>query len=317
VAETEYRPTGRVVSLGSILVDLAVDVPRLPDRGGDVLATATRTAAGGGFNLAAAVARQRVPCLYAGPHGTGPYGEIIRAALAHEGIVVAGAARAVGDSGFCVTLVEPDAERTFVTMTGVEAALTGDDLAALDLAAGDVVALSGYDLAYPVSGAVLGGWLGSFPEGVLLAFDPGPMLADIPGDRLGLALRRSALLTLNQREARQLADAHDASGPALLHAVRSHPALGPHTVTVVREGPSGCTAAGGPLGDDPLTLHAPQVEAVDSTGAGDTHTGVLLAALSTGFPLREALARANLAAAISVTRPGSATAPTAAELDTI
>ena len=42
-------------------MDIAVDVPALPERGGDVLAGATRTLVGGGFNLAAAVARQDVP----------------------------------------------------------------------------------------------------------------------------------------------------------------------------------------------------------------------------------------------------------------
>jgi sugar/nucleoside kinase (ribokinase family) len=55
--------------------------------------------------------------------------------------------------------------------------------------------------------------------------------------------------------------------------------------------------------------------AVDTTGAGDTHTGVFIAALAVGADPAAAARRANAAGAISVTRPGPATAPTAAELD--
>jgi len=57
------------------------------------------------------------------------------------------------------------------------------------------------------------------------------------------------------------------------------------------------------------------VEAVDTNGAGDTHTGVFLAALASGAGPAEAVRRANAAAALSVTRRGPATGPTAAELD--
>lgn len=301
-------------SLGSILVDIGVDVPALPERGGDVLAGASRTLVGGGFNLAAAVARQGVPCSYAAPHGTGRHGDLVRAALAAEGITVAGAQRAGGDTGFCLALIEPDGERTFVTVPGVEAALTPDDLAALRCGPADLVAVSGYDLLYPGSGPALEGWIGSLPGRVPVALDPGPLVLDIPADRLAGVLAGVAVLTLNQREARLLGAAPDAAGPELLAAVRARSALRPAALLVVREGAAGCLATGGELGERVVTAPAPQVRAVDTTGAGDTHTGVLLAELTRGRPVEEALATANRAAAISVTRVGSATAPRRAEL---
>jgi ribokinase len=308
-----------VWSLGSILVDLTVDVPALPERGGDRLATATRTTAGGGFNLVAAVARQGVPCRYAGPHGTGPYGDQVRAALAAEGVQLLTPARPGADTGFCITLVEPDGERTFVTMPGVEAGLDPADLAAVDPAPGDVVSLSGYDLAYPASGPVLSDWVDALPPGPLVALDPGPLVLEIPAGRLARVLRRVGLLTMNQREARLLAGAAtegaDATtGVGLLAAGRRAAGLAEDAILVVREGGAGCVASGGPLGAQPVSVPAPAVTAVDTTGAGDTHTGVLLAALASGRDLVEALTLANRAAAISVTRIGPATAPTAAEL---
>jgi sugar/nucleoside kinase (ribokinase family) len=292
-----------VYSLGSILVDLTVDVPAMPERGGDVLATGTRTLPGGGFNLAVAVARQGVRCVYAAPHGTGRYGDLIREALAAEGVQVAGKQRGTGDSGFCVVLVEPDGERTFVTMPGVEAVLDAGELAELSFADGDLLSVSGYDLVYPDSGPVLAGWLATVPDGVRVVLDPGPLILDIP------RLPEVAVLTLNQREARLLSGRPDASGAALLAEV-----AGPPGLTVVREGADGCVATGGPLGDRVVSVPAPRVRAVDTTGAGDAHTGVLLASLAAGRDVEGALRLANRAAAVAVTRIGPASTPTAAEL---
>jgi sugar/nucleoside kinase (ribokinase family) len=56
------------------------------------------------------------------------------------------------------------------------------------------------------------------------------------------------------------------------------------------------------------------VRAIDANGAGDTHAGVFIAALARGTAPPAAARRANAAAALSVTRPGPATAPTAREL---
>ncbi len=305
----------RVVSVSSILVDLTVDVPRLPDRGGDVLATATRLLVGGGFNLAAAVARQGATCVYAGPHGTGPYGDLVRGALAAEGIVAGGVPRTEGDTGFCVNLVEPDAERTFVTVTGVETSILREELDALGVGGADLVSVSGYDLAYPQSGPVLARWVHELAGRALVAFDPGPLVGEIPAELLDPVVEAAFLVSMNQREARLVAGAPELSGAALLAALRSALAVDAETVVIVREGAEGCIACGGELGAAPLAFRSPAVEAVDTTGAGDTHTGVLLAELALGHGLRRAIERATLAAGISVTRVGSATAPTREEVD--
>ena len=60
---------------------------------------------------------------------------------------------------------------------------------------------------------------------------------------------------------------------------------------------------------------AERVKAVDSTGAGDTYLGFLLAQLSQGVDMASALAIASKAAALQVTRHGTADAiPTLAEI---
>lgn len=94
----------RLIHVGTVVVDLVAAVPALPVRGGDVLAEHMGATPGGGFNVMVAAARLGLPVTYAGPHGTGPFGDLARAALAAAGITVLQRARAV-DTGLVITLV--------------------------------------------------------------------------------------------------------------------------------------------------------------------------------------------------------------------
>jgi hypothetical protein len=123
------------------------------------------------------------------------------------------------------------------------------------------------------------------------------------------------VLSLNDREAALLTGHATAETQATHQRLRASPHIKEGAMIVVRHGPEGCTADGGGL---PGIVKVPstQVQPVDSTGAGDTHSGVLLAELTKGTPVHEALRRANAAAALAVTRPGPASAPTPGEIDT-
>jgi sugar/nucleoside kinase (ribokinase family) len=291
----------RLVLLGSVLVDLSLQVPHLPPRGGDVVARPSAPTAGGGFNVLSAAARLGLPAVYAGRIGGGPFGAVVRSALEAEGIELAFPEPAVADTGYCVVLVEPDGERTFLTAPGAEAELTAADLAGLRLRDGDAVYVSGYDLGYPVNGPVLGEYLAGLPAGRLLVVDPGPLVGDIPRSRWAAVLGRTDLLSLNAREAALLWGA-DPSGPA-----RPGPPM-----VVVRQGAAGAMLyrAGAP----PHLVPVVPAAAVDTTGAGDVHVAALLAGLATGKDLPDAVTYANRAAAYSVTRRGPATGPTPAQL---
>jgi ribokinase len=307
----------KVISTGSVIVDLAIRIPQLPDRGGDVLGSDVTREPGGGFNILAAAARYGAGTFYGGIIGNGPNGQLVADALAQEGIGHHPAVDAGEDTGTCVTLVEPDGERTFVTATGAEAALTSELLDALPVEAGDAVAVSGYELAYPESGPVLADWVSRLPSGIIVSFDPGPLLESIPHERFAQVLGRCDILTLNQREAQLFASSPRDSGTALARRVLSAVPRDPdhHRALVIREGASGCVVTGGELGDAIEVVVAPRIEAVDTTGAGDAHAGVLLAAFLDGSGLVEAASIANRAAALTVTRCGPATSPTRAELD--
>jgi sugar/nucleoside kinase (ribokinase family) len=301
------------VFAGEAIVDLIMRVPALPERGGDMLATSSATAVGGGFNIMAAAARQGLPVLYVGGHGTGPWGGLVRAALAAEGIGILRPRDEHRDTGFDVALVEPDGERTFVTSLGAEAVLEAGNWADVPVGPDDAVYVSGYGLAAAGSGPVLGAWAAGLPGEALLFVDPGPLTADIPGDIFGPVLARCDWLSCNQREAFLLSGSSDPAGAAarLLAGDGPEGRAGPAGV-VVRAGAAGCVVA---HGDRVTYVRTPDVTVVDTTGAGDAHSGVFLAALAAGLTPEEAARRANAAAALAVTRPGPATAPARAELD--
>lgn len=302
----------KVVTVGSVILDVWVQLPQLPDKGGDILGSDLASTPGGGFNLAAAVARYGTRCVYAGIVGDGPNGRLVEAALTKEGVEFVGVTTGVGDTGTCLTLVEPDGERTFITVPGAEAKITSAHLARAPLTDGDYLAVSGYDLAYPGGGAAVSEWVTQLAPSVVVAFDPGPLIGSIPRDALAAVFDRANIVTLNQREARLLSGS-DTSGSGLIESVIE--ALPSRQARVIlREGSSGCVVGGGPFGE-PLQIPAPVVTAVDSTGAGDAHLGVLLAALAQGSAFLDAVATANRAAAITVTRAGPATSPTRTELE--
>jgi sugar/nucleoside kinase (ribokinase family) len=301
-------PFDRLLHLGNVVVDVVLDVPSLPERGGDVLASGTRTTPGGGFNVMVAATRQGLPASYAGAHGSGPFAELARAALAGAGIGVAQRPKPGLDTGFVVAIVEAGGERTFVTSPGAEATLTSADLAGIRAGPGDAVYLSGYGLVHRSNAGALLRWLAGLDDAVVVFFDPGPLAASIPGPVLDRVLRRTGWLTCNAREAAALTGRPDPAGALSALAAAGRPGLS----VVVRTGREGCLL--GRAGADPLRVPGFPVDAIDTSGAGDAHTGTFIAALAHGSDAATAAGTANAAAALSVTRRGPATAPTAAQL---
>jgi sugar/nucleoside kinase (ribokinase family) len=300
-------PFGRLLHLGNVVVDVVLTVPALPEPGGDVLATSTETTAGGGFNVMAAARRQGLPVGYVGAIGAGPFAAVARAACAAEGIEVMQSARLGVDTGFVVSIVDRTGERTFLTSPGAEATLTAADLEPVRPGPRDAVYLSGYGLVHPSNRAALTGWLYRLDDSRIVIVDPGPLVLALPRDMLDRVLGRADWLTCNAREAALLTGSVDPLRALALLTERSGRAG-----VLVRLGPDGCLL-GHRAG---LVRQVPgfRVTAVDTNGAGDTHTGVFLAALADGAAEREAVRRANAAAALSVTRRGPATGPTRAEL---
>nr|WP_183341350.1 PfkB family carbohydrate kinase [Microlunatus antarcticus] len=299
--------------VGGMLVDVVMFVPHLPVPGGDVLATSALVTTGGGFNLLAAARRQGLPGAYLGPHGTGRFGDQIRADLAAEGITLGLPPSPEDDSGFCIGLVDGAAERTYATHPGVEGRLTSEQLDRTPLRPDDAVWLSGYDLAY-AHGPVAARWFAGLPTTHRTFFDPGPIAGDLDPALLRAVLGRADWVSLNAHEAGLLTSASDAE-----HAVRawSRTLPLPRAGVLVRDGAAGCWLLETACPDDAVRVAVPLApfDPTDTSGAGDCHLGTFAAALQRGEDPAPATRWANAAAALCVQRVGPATGPTYAEVE--
>ncbi|GAA2070157.1 PfkB family carbohydrate kinase [Streptomyces albiaxialis] len=306
--------SSRMVLAGNVIADLVIEVPALPERGGDVVGTRTELTAGGGFNTLAAAGRLGAATVFAGLHGTGPYGDLVRAALAAEGVRTLLPPRTDGDTGFTVALVDADGERTFVTSFGVDARMTPAEAEkiAAEIRPGDLVQVSGYGLVMPVNGPLLASLVDRLPDSATVCLDPAPLVADIPAGVLEPVLARTDWLSANAREAALM------SGSAATDPARAAAALRARLPragagVLVRADRDGCWLAP-PDGAPPVRVPGLPVTAVDSSGAGDAHVGAFLALLGEGADPFAAARAANASAAYAVTRRGPATAPTREQL---
>jgi sugar/nucleoside kinase (ribokinase family) len=298
----------RLVSVGNVIVDIVMRVGAIPEPGGDVIASGSEITAGGGLNTMVAAARDGLDVAFGGQYGTGPFGDVVRSALASSGVEVLQPGLDDVDSGYCVALVDDSTERTFVTSVGAEGRLSRADLDRITLEPDDTVFVSGYGLAHAVNGPAIAGWLGTAPDAVRVLLDPSPLVATLAPAVLGSVMARADLVSANGREARLMSP----TSAGLPEAVATIAAAARGTA-LVRDGAAGCWVV--EAGTPPVLVPGFRVDAVDSNGAGDAHGGVLVAALSRGASLVDAVRRANAAAALAVTSNGPATAPTAAETD--
>jgi sugar/nucleoside kinase (ribokinase family) len=211
------------------------------------------------------------------------------------------------DTGVCVVLVEPTAERSFVTTQGAERRISVQSLDSCAPTGGDLVCVSGYSLVGRTRDPLLA-WLDTLDPGVVVVLDPGAAFAELDAGLRDRVLARTRVWTGNADEAGALTGVHGMHEATEVVAAL----LPPDAVTIVRDGPRGCAVREGGTTDF-LPGH-PQ-RPVDTNGAGDTHTGVLLAERAAGSSWVRAAARANAAGAIKVTRRGPDTAPTRAEID--
>jgi ribokinase len=283
-----------VVVVGSANVDQIVRVASLPQSGQTLLARELSTGAGGkGLNQAVAAARTGVTTAFVGAVGDDAVADVCVRALVAAGVQTAGVRRVPGPTGLALVTVDDLGANTIVVAAGAN-----DRVAALepgDRALVEAARICLLQLEIPLSAVV---------EAATVAHDAGVrvVLNAAPARTLPDSLRQMVdVLIVNEGEARELAGGAagepEAAGRALLSWARS---------VVVTLGESGALCLDG----SGAVHHArsPAVQAVDTTGAGDTFAGVLAAALAAGAPLAIAADAACVAGSLAVQRPGAAAA---------
>ena len=86
------------------LVDVILEIDELPPRSGNANARSETWYAGGAVTTLIAAARAGATAVHGGAHGTGPHGDVIREALARDGVTLSDAKRPDIDTGYCTVL---------------------------------------------------------------------------------------------------------------------------------------------------------------------------------------------------------------------
>lgn len=295
-----------LLQISGVVVDLIYSVESVPLAGEEAIVSGFEITTGGGFNAMIACKRAGLDVTYGGPIGTGPFADIAIAGLKTAKIPILCPQKPPIDQGCCTVMVNPDGERTFIASDGAEGQVTDADMIQVNTGRYETCLLSGYALHYCGSHAALTRWLNSDVALGTLFFDPSPIVAALRPDALKAALHRADWISANTREAAVITGQSDPHAAALTLSKAKHGGA------IVRDGANGCYIA-----TDGKCVHSPgfNVAAIDTNGAGDTHIGSFIAALSQGRTPVQAAQYANAAAALSTTRPGPATAPFPIEVE--
>lgn len=279
-----------IVVVGSIVTDLAFEVPRTPGPGEVILATGYGRFRGGkGYNQAVAAARLGAHVTMVGAVGRDDFGRGFLEAFEREGVdasrvvVLDDVATAVA-----IPLVTPDGDVGFVQYQGANLHLDAscaDGLPACDalLLQGEIPAAANLAAATAVA-----------EQGGRVLLNPAPV-HDITAELAAAA----TVITPNEVEAAALlgvpAEGIDGEDAArrLVTEVRT---------AVVTMGARGAAWADG---SGSGVVSPPRIIPVDATAAGDSFSAALAIALSEGRTHAEALRFANAAGAHAATIRGA------------
>ena len=291
-----------IIVLGSANMDLVVRQPRLPHPGETMFGSSFHTVPGGkGLNQAVAAARAGGDVGFLGAVGGDAFGAALTDCLRDDGVDVHGVTEVAEATGTAHISVLDGGENAIVVVSGANAAIT-----ALDDASQRRIEDSRYLVAQferPLE-LITEAFVVAHGLGITTVLTPAPVTQVDPH-----LLDLVDILIPNAQEACELAGVDDETEAAL--ALSRSVGL----VVMTRGSRGALVTRDGAV----VTEVAPRkVEAVDTTAAGDTFAGVLVAMLAEGVELEPALTAATVAASISVTRPGASTSmPTRAEIDAV
>jgi ribokinase len=274
-----------IFNLGSINIDHVYDLPHIPAGGETLAASRLTTGLGGkGANMSVACARAGARCVHIGAIGPGEDWPLTR--LLEYGVDTSRIARLAEPTGHAIIAVDSHAENMIITYPGANRAIPMAQLQAAlaEAAVGDWF-LTQNETNLQAEGMALARSLGLKTAYAAAPFDADAVRAVLP---------HSDFLILNAVEAQQLADATGLAPPDL-----------PVADVIVTLGADGAMWHDN-RGRKQVHVPAIPVEPVDTTGAGDTFTGYVLAARDRGQPMEQALRLAARAGALMVTRRGAA-----------
>ena len=270
-------------NLGSINADYIYRVPHIPAPGETLTSLGRKVFLGGkGANISVAAARAGAHVRHIGAVGADGRWAVQR--LLEYGVDTRQIAEVETETCQAMIFVDPAGENTIVLHPGANMAIPPDtlDQALSQAETGDWLIMQN-ETCLQAEAATRGKQMGLRIAYAAAPFEPA---------RVQAVLDHLDFLILNAIEADQLYRATGLAPEAL-----------PVRDVIVTRGGDGATWFGP---DGPAHVAALPVTPVDTTGAGDTFTGYVLAGLDRGLPVEQAMAQASRAAALMVTRAGTA-----------
>lgn len=278
-----------VINFGSCCIDHVYQVPHFVAPGETLPSLAYAVHPGGkGLNQSIALAAGGARVKQAGKIGDD--GEWLVDLLEQRGVDTSLMMRSAGPSGHAIIQISPAGENAIVLHGGSNQEITRDDIdSVMDSAqAGEFLLIQNEisELVHVINRGA--------EAGLRIIFNAAPMTSAVAA----LPLEHVEMLIINEIEGSALSGEQQPER-IIATLLKRFPAM----KLVLTLGEQGAWYA-----DNSRQIQQPAVtvDALDTTGAGDTFTGFFLAGYSQGEPLETCLDRAIRAAGICVTRPGAA-----------
>ena len=283
----------KILNFGSLNLDFVYSVDHFVKPGETVSAENMKINPGGkGLNQSVALARAGAQVFHAGCYGAG--GEKLLSLLKENGVNTSFLFSAGEQQGNAFIQVVPSGENSIVVFPGSNHCISEEQICGTlsHFDEGDYLLLQNEINRLPqiVEQA--------YERGMRIILNPSPYneVIDV------LDFGKLSWLFVNEVEAEQISGCKDA-GDAWEKLHSAYPELSV-LFTLGNVGSRAYSVTGGTV--EMVWQEAFCVDAVDTTGAGDTYTGFFIGGLMQKLPIRECMKRASMAAALGVMKSGAA-----------
>ena len=280
----------RILNFGSCNLDYVYTLDHIVVAGETEASDGLRIFPGGkGLNQSIAVARAGAKVYHAGCIGED--GTLLESVLRGSGVDVSFLRTSEGRSGHAIIQVAGGGENSIVLYQGANISFTKEQIDGFlaDFGEGDILLVQNETnlVDYAVERA--------YEKCMTIALTPSPFNENVKK----VDFSKLSYIMLNEIEIREITGASDTEA-AIIALKNSYPSL----KIMLTLGKKGCMYR-----DAERDLYHPSfcVDAVDTTGAGDTFAGYFITGISEGMDCKDAMRLATAAAALAVSEKGAAT----------
>ena len=295
---------GKVCVIGSINMDVVMEVSKAPTAGEAIIARSVKKNPGGkGENAAIALAKLGVETAYYGCVGKDAYGDELLENLKNYPVDAGRVSRSDVGTGTAYIIVEESGENRMIVYAGANEAITPEDIRTVCkpmIEASDLVLIQleiTREAIYEVIRLCR-------EMGKRLVIDAGPAHGWAAEDLAG-----AWLVSPNETELSTLVGRKLTGREEILAGARELAEAGIAQV-IVKLGEQGSLYVSG---DTVIEVPSYPVRAVDTVAAGDSYMAGLCKCLSEGMEIKTAMEYANKCGAVAVTRTGAVSSLPSAE----